>query len=615
MPTRKVLSSIAGLATIALAASMAPGPTATAAPAAKPGAVDLLSASNGATRSPVLTGDRSRSVVIDESGLDAARSGDKLAIDLFDGESVTAVIDAQRTFDGVTSWTGTLAGEGGSFVAVDVDGYRHITISSTEQGTYEVTSTKGGDYVLTEAEEFTGEGADVVVPGDEPAAAGAPAQRRTSAPAAVDAAGPAASDAAPTAEDAASTIDVAIVYPASLPAELGEGPMQAQFALGIAQTNQAFATSGIPTQLRLVGTRQLAQPQLSSTRLSLYAMQNPADGQFDEIAGFREEVHADLVSMWHSGEDPAGANCGIGFLGQNNPKDDPNYAFTAIYYDGCATANLTFAHELGHNLSAGHDYGASEQSTGKPYAHGYVDAAANSRTIMAYATSCAGCVRTANYSNPSLIINGRPQGSVQPPTNNVQAIVEQMALAANYRQSQIYPGTVAITGSARYKGTAVATAANWAPAVTFGYQWYVDGAPIPGAVGASYTPSPSQIGHSLSVAVTGNAPYYAPVSLGSAAVAIGKASFKSKRPKVKGVPRAGRVLSAKLKGWKPKPSKKSVKVRYQWLKNGKKIKGAKKSTYRVRAKDRGKKISVKVTVKKKYYEKTRRSSKKVKIRR
>ena len=46
-----------------------------------------------------------------------------------------------------------------------------------------------------------------------------------------------------------------------------------------------------------------------------------------------------------------------------------------------------------------------------------------------------------------------------------------------------------------------------------------------------------------------------------------------------------RVLSVKIKGWKPKPAKKSVKVRYQWLKNGKKIKGAKKATYRLRAKD------------------------------
>ncbi len=81
------------------------------------------------------------------------------------------------------------------------------------------------------------------------------------------------------------------------------------------------------------------------------------------------------------------------------------------------------------------------------------------------------------------------------------------------------------------------------------------------------------------------------------------------------MPRAGRLLSVSVKGWKPKPKQKSVKVRYQWLKNGKKIKGAKKATYRVRAKDRGKKISVRVTAKKKAYDKAVRSSKKVKIRR
>ncbi|RYB94465.1 hypothetical protein EUA93_08985 [Nocardioides oleivorans] len=607
MPTRKVLSTIAGLATFALAASMVPGTTATAAPVAKPGKVDLLSASDGATTAPGLTGDRSRSVAIDESGLDAARAGDRLAIDLFDGESVTAVVDAQSTVDGVTSWTGSLAGEGGSFTAVDVDGYRHITISSAEQGTYEVTSTKGGDYVLTQAGEFDGEGEDAIVPDADHADHADGATPRRQAPTA-------GGDA--TGADAASTIDVAIVYPASLVAELGAGPMQAQFALGITQTNQAFAASGIPTQVRLIGTRQLAQPQLSNLDLSLSALQKPSDGLFDEVAGFREEVHADLVSMWLSNY-PAGTSCGLGYIGSGAGSAD--YAFTALYGPSCSTGNMTFAHELGHNLSADHDSGASSapSARSKPYARGYVDLTAGTYSVMAYPTACqaagVSCTRAAAFSGPNVLWNGRPQGTAA--IDNTRAINEQIGLAANYRQSQIYPGAVAITGSARYKGTAVATPTDWAPAVSYSYQWYVDGAPVPGAVGATYTPGPSQIGHALSVAVTGSAPYYTPASVGTAAVAIGKATFKTKRPKLKGVPRAGRVLSVKLKGWKPKPGKKGVKVRYQWMRNGKNIKGAKKATYRLGRKDRGKKVSVVVKVKKKYYDTAKKSSKKIKVRR
>ncbi len=115
--------------------------------------------------------------------------------------------------------------------------------------------------------------------------------------------------------------------------------------------------------------------------------------------------------------------------------------------------------------------------------------------------------------------------------------------------------------------------------------------------------------------MTGSAPYYAAAAAGTPAVVVGKATFKTRKPKLRGVPRVGRVLSVSIKGWKPKPAKKSVKVRYQWMKNGKKIKGAKKSTYRVRGKDRGKKITVVVKVKKKGYETAKRSSKKVKIRR
>jgi hypothetical protein len=618
MPTQKVLSSIAGLATIALAASLVPGNTASAAQVAEPGVVDLLSAADGATRAPGVDAERSRSVAIDESGLDAARAGDQLTIDLFDGESVTAVVEAQRTDGDTTSWTGSLAGEQGSFAAVDVDGYRHISITSVEHGSYSVTSTKGGDYVLSEAAPFLGEGKDFIVPdqesGPDRANLSDRAVRGQVAPAEADS----AEGDATAGADAASTIDVAIVYPASLVAELGAGPMQAQFALGITQTNQAFAASGIPTQVRLVGTRQLAQPQLATLNLSLTALQNPTDGQYDEIVGFREEVHADLVSMWLSNY-PSGTSCGLGYVGQNAQSAD--YAFTTLYGPSCATGNMTFAHELGHNLSANHDMGASQPpSGGKAYARGYVDTAAATYTIMAYPTACLAvnpsCTRVNVYSNPALVVNGRPQGATTPVnTNNVQAITEQIGLAANYRQSQIYPGSVAITGSARYKGTAVAAAADWAPAVTYSYQWYVDGAPVAGAVGATYAPTPSQIGRTLSVSVTGNAPYYAPVALGTAPVAIGKASFKTRKPKLKGVPRPGRVLSVKLKGWKPKPGKKGVKVRYQWMRNGKKIKGAKKASYRLGRKDRGKKVYVVVKVKKQYYETTKVSSKKVKVRR
>ena len=53
----------------------------------------------------------------------------------------------------------------------------------------------------------------------------------------------------------------------------------------------------------------------------------------------------------------------------------------------------------------------------------------------------------------------------------------------------------------------------------------------------------------------------------------------------------GKKLKASLGSWSPAPTR----ITYTWLRNGKPIKGAHQATYKVTRKDRGKKISVRVT--------------------
>ena len=603
------LVGIAGLCVLALAATTAPVTTATASADEKTRTVELLGAAPSARGSADAAGERSRAVSLDPAALDDVRAGDRVSLALFDATTITAAIARRQVTDGTRSWTGGLVGEVGTFTAATVDGVAHISIASAEHGAFEVSSDRDGRYEVVEVPDPVAVGDDAV----EPEHHGEEAHDRDGrAPARADAAEPAAGD-------APSVVDVAIVYPASLPAQVGDAAMQAQFALGITQTNQALAASGVPTQVRLVGSRQVAAAQSPSLLTNYHALAKPGDGVFDEAQALREETHADLVSLWLGGAYPSGSSCGLGSLGGIQPQYDPERsAWTVVWADRCATGNLTFAHELGHNLSAQHDAGASETpSDGKPYARGYVDITARTLTIMAYPTQCTAagfsCTRLTNFSNPAVAVNGRPTGTAA--ANNAQAIGEQVAAVASYRQSQIYPGAVSIGGRARFKGAAEAATTPWSPNVTLGFQWFLDGVAVPGATAGTFRASRRDIGKSLTLLVTGTAPYYPAVSAATPAVVIGKALFRTKRPKVRGVPRAGRVLSVKVKGWKPKPSKKSVKVRYQWFKNGKKIKGAKKATYRVRAKDRGKKITVRVTAKKKGYEKAKRMSKKVKIRR
>lgn len=623
VPTRstsRTLAGVAGLCVLALAATTAPVTTAVASQDADTRPVELLSAApadRGTAGIEGVEGERSRAVRVDAAAVSDVRAGDRVSLTLFDDTTVVAAVDQRDTAAGVTSWFGGIIGEKGSVTGVEVGGVSHLNVTSVEHGTFEVSSTKDGDYVVVEAGGPPG-GDDVVLPkhrGD----AGIEDHDHGTTPRAPHDTGAAAGGPGPVAAaDGPETIDIAIVYPAQLVTQMGQEAMQAQFALGIAQTNEAFANSGVATRVRLVGTRQVAATQSSDLEVNLEALATPGDGVFDEAQGLREETHADLVSLWIAGSVGPGTACGLGYLGGLDPRWDPEWAAWTVVYVGCATQSRAFAHEVGHNLSAHHDAGASQPPTdGKPYARGYVDVPAQTITVMSYYDQCiaqrVNCTRIGYFSNPNVAYNGRVQGTAA--TQNVQAINEQIATVAGYRQSQIYPGVASIAGRPRFKGTAEATTTPWSPAVALSYQWWLDGVPVPGATASTFKLSRRDIGKTLTLQVLGSAPFYPTVSAPDASVVVGKALFRTKRPKVRGVPRAGRVLSVKVKGWKPKPAKKSVKVRYQWLKNGKKIKGAKKATYRVRAKDRGKKISVRVTAKKKGYEKARRSSKRVKIRR
>lgn len=67
--------------------------------------------------------------------------------------------------------------------------------------------------------------------------------------------------------------------------------------------------------------------------------------------------------------------------------------------------------------------------------------------------------------------------------------------------------------------------------------------------------------------------------------------LKAARAKIAGKARVGKVLRLKSGHWAPV----AVQLRYQWYRNGHRIAGATKKTYRLTAKDRRKRIQVRVT--------------------
>ncbi|MBC7590211.1 MAG: carboxypeptidase regulatory-like domain-containing protein, partial [Salinibacterium sp.] len=78
-------------------------------------------------------------------------------------------------------------------------------------------------------------------------------------------------------------------------------------------------------------------------------------------------------------------------------------------------------------------------------------------------------------------------------------------------QAALTPANPIISGSATVGGTLTAAAGNWAPTpVDFEFQWLSNGFPIQGATGTRYQPVATDAGNTITVAVTGVKPGYAP---------------------------------------------------------------------------------------------------------
>jgi len=147
------------------------------------------------------------------------------------------------------------------------------------------------------------------------------------------------------------------------------------------------------------------------------------------------------------------------------------------------------------------------------------------------------------------------------------------------------------------------------PGATFAYRWRADGVAIAGATAATYTPTTPDVGKLVAVKVTASKPGFANGSRVSGAVGpvtapttttnppttpgpTAPAAFvMSGKPKVAGTAAVGRKLKVKQATVTPA----ATQVVYQWLRNGKAIKKATKSSYKLTAADLGKKISLRIT--------------------
>lgn len=199
-----------------------------------------------------------------------------------------------------------------------------------------------------------------------------------------------------------NVVDVMFVYTPQA-AEYG-GDMETRLNQYIAQSNQAYETSDVDIELRLVHSVQSNNPDYyytGNTALNEITYNDSA------IHALRDDYGADFVGLLNMSP---GRLCGVGWLGQSNGGVITPYSMDMAYTSSAIDCGyLTFTHELGHNFGMMHSRRQGDTSGGHHvYGMGYgVDY--SFATLMAYAY-----LFNTNYvyrfSNPRQSCNGTACG-------------------------------------------------------------------------------------------------------------------------------------------------------------------------------------------------------------
>lgn len=161
-------------------------------------------------------------------------------------------------------------------------------------------------------------------------------------------------------------------------------------------------------------------------------------------------------------------------------------------------------------------------------------------------------------------------------------------------------GTPVLTsGTPRVGRRLTISGVTWSePSTVAGYQWRRSGVPINGAVNASYTPVYADLGKALSVVVTGTANGLQSMPWTRSAGIIQRGLITAPTTvRASGTPYVGRRLTALRGTWSPS----GIAFSYQWLRDGRAIAGATRSTFVIRRIDKGHRLSVRITGRKAGY--------------
>jgi peptidyl-Asp metalloendopeptidase len=339
--------------------------------------------------------------------------GHRLVLPLFDDVVVRARMTRSERHGRAFVWAGKVPGQPLGDVVLSVyDGVVSGSVVSS-RGAFRIRFD-GATHVVEEIDQDAFPEGNCVreVPPGEAAAAAEPGAAQ------------------PAAADDGSLVDVLVVYtPAARAAAGGTAAMLSLVNLGVAETNTAYANSGVVPRLRLAGAVEVAYAESGSIEIDLDRLTAPADGHLDGVHALRDAHRADLVSLVT--QTPGSPYCGIAWLMAGN---DPGFAPWAmsVVEQVCISPNYSFGHELGHNMGLNHARQDPVLPGAYPYSYGYKWP--GYRTVMAYAPG----LRILHFSNPGVFHLGVPTGvSETSPSSahNALSLNNTRTTVANWRVS------------------------------------------------------------------------------------------------------------------------------------------------------------------------------------
>lgn len=183
------------------------------------------------------------------------------------------------------------------------------------------------------------------------------------------------------------------------------------------QANQVYANSDTNVVLNYVAITATRYRESGSIDDDLDAL-GDGTGALAKVPELRDTDYADIVTMFTSGAKTPGDSIGIGY--EYDPTDttpaETGFNVVAIQNDGVDNDAFTLAHEIGHNLGAGHDKPDNDGPGVTAYAYGYHYRGTNGRLyqdVMDYSDGIA----LPFFSTPDFFWAGKPIGNASSADN------------------------------------------------------------------------------------------------------------------------------------------------------------------------------------------------------